>query len=181
MDGRYFSVFALFLFSVSASAQVFLATDVIRDPQGANLITIETPDSAFLEDRGTLVQQNREASRLILSQASQIDYFYSRILNALNHSQILYPQPGYDFQGCKNDILAFVLTHQRYRIYVCAASFVRFPTYWMGQVFIHESAHVAGYGDECDATRIEVGAMRASGRDIFFRNGYMDRCGITSP
>lgn len=41
-----------------------------------------------------------------------------------------------------------------------------------------EGAHLDNYGDECDATKIEVYAMRTSGVGLAFKNGYWVRCGI---
>jgi len=45
------------------------------------------------------------------------------------------------------------------------------------QVLVHEMDHVVGYADECDATRLEVAAMKARGKD-YFENGYVAGCGI---
>lgn len=104
---------------------------------------------------------------------------YFSIKFALGRSKVHWPDPGYTFVGCGKNTLAFAFVGGTH-IYLCR-KLLDHPKYKIpeiGQTIIHEAAHNDGYGNECDATRIEVNSMRASKEGVRYRNGYWQRCNI---
>ncbi len=90
------------------------------------------------------------------------------------------PAPGEDLRQCVKDkaVLAFVMTNSPETIHICSRALQNTSKNKMAQILIHEISHVAGVHNECMATKIEVTAMRMSGKDLAFKNGYMQACGI---
>lgn len=163
-------------------------TDILTDPAAAD----QVPRKGFSSD--TFIEgltafsydqqaaEGRSLARVILSEAYaklNNDLFVT-VFKSLEGANIVYPKPGYDFQGCSEGVLAFVLFiggQPQNNMYLCSLVFGK-ETRGIAQTIIHESAHVAGLSNECHATIVEVAAMRLSGRGLSFQNGYMSECGI---
>jgi|GEM_PF-3792884 len=71
----------------------------------------------------------------------------------------------------------FVKSTKGTTIYVCQGS-ENEPIGAKAQFLIHESSHLAGMKNECDATRMEIEAMTLGAGAPADRNGYADRCGL---
>ena len=93
----------------------------------------------------------------------------------LRSAQIAWPSGDQTFRGCKEKTLAYAYIGGPKRIYLCRLSY-EFNEKGLAQILVHESAHLQGYKDECDATFIEVGAVRWAGEDLAFKNAYWDSC-----
>lgn len=104
---------------------------------------------------------------------------FNTMQGALDHATIRVAKKGKSFKECVQDkaVLAFVMSNHPNTIHVCPRAAAADPKS-LAQVLIHETAHVVGIHDECKATATEVTAMRGSGANLAFKNGYMKRCGI---
>jgi hypothetical protein len=104
------------------------------------------------------------------------------VARSLSSATIAMPEPGKTFQACK-DIpgrLAYVMTGGS-TIYLCPRALDgTYSDKGLGQILVHESAHVSGIYDECGATQIEVQTMYRTQAGLQFKNGYWDRCGLTA-
>ncbi len=98
---------------------------------------------------------------------------------ALGRAKIDVPPHGRELKACVQDprTLAFVNMLDPGVIHVCGRASGA-DEKRLGQVLIHETAHVVGIEDECNATRVEVAVERGTGHRLPFRNGYMEKCGI---
>ena len=164
-------------------------SDVFTNPNSIDQVVhpmsrmnILFPEDYSIEARESLVAEGRTLAQQILGEAAPrvSTRLLWNVLGSLNGSKITYPKPGYDFRACEGGMLAFVYFHgnsPEHNIYLCSLVLNRGVTV-VAQTLAHESGHVNGFRNECDATRIEVTAMRFSGRDLAFRNGYMSSCGI---
>lgn len=141
--------------------------------------------SSFLGTREK-VEKGRSFGSYVLSLASDYDHGkYNDLFDSLApfiwKADIKWPKNGYDFKGCDENTLAFVILKggkPLQTIYLCANAIENYSAgKSMAQILIHETAHLAGFSDECDATTIEVGAMLFSGEGLAFRNAYMEKCG----
>lgn len=102
----------------------------------------------------------------------------ARIYQRLSRAKIFYVSSAENFPDCGPGGLAFVYPRRRNpEIYLCEFYKTLRPSQ-KAQTLIHESAHLAGIIDECDATQVEVEAMRASGEGLGYRNRYVRRCQI---
>ncbi|MBI3552584.1 MAG: hypothetical protein HY077_08690 [Elusimicrobia bacterium] len=99
---------------------------------------------------------------------------------ALLGASIVIPDYDSDFAACTTGTVGFVYMGTS-DIYLCNDT-VYGPDSsnqnFVAQVLAHESAHVEGYDNECDASAVEMQAMNASGAGLAFRNWYMDQCGL---
>lgn len=168
-------------FILFQSATVF--ADVFDDPRAADEIEVQIEAQSLL-GRNEFVKQGRAISFTILAKAKENtnssfwSSLYGKITNILDDRDIIWPKPGFDLRACGENILAFVIPKFSRNIFLCAHSF-SMSTKALGQTLIHESSHLVGYMNECDATRIEVNAMIGSGDGLEYRNIYMDKCGIS--
>ena len=164
-------------------------TDVLTDPGAVEQVLRKDAsfDENYLQEfvigqRDQLVNEGIAFARNAFTDAAPkaSNNLLWRVLSNLKASQVIYPKPGHDFGGCKENILAFVMFHgcvPEHNIYLCHRV-LQSSVHAVGQTISHESAHTTGFFNECDATKIEVATMRLSGRGLAFRNGYMDRCGL---
>jgi hypothetical protein len=61
-------------------------------------------------------------------------------------------------------------------VYVCPRGLQ--PAVNLVQTLVHETAHVFGLKNECDATKIEVGMYRLANTPLAYTNGYMTDCNL---
>ena len=137
----------------------------------------EDVDFSHLETaRKLAIEILKLASSKSSGQAKEV---FDSVAKALEHVHFDYPEPGHDLQQCarERDVLAFVITYDPSQIHFCRRALQPFGQKKLAQILIHETSHVIGVTDECEATRIEVAAMRAT-RGLAFKNGYWDRCRI---
>ena len=129
--------------------------------------------------------QGIEKAKLILSQAyartnsSEYEGIFSKAYSKLHSVTIKLPPSGYDFASCSENTMDYTPTYGR-TIYICRqiVDGAEYQVEELAQILIHELAHTVGYSNECDASSIEVSAMRLSDTGLKFRNGYLKRCGI---
>ena len=100
---------------------------------------------------------------------------YSSIYTKVSNP-ILLPAKGKDFELCRGAMVAYTVPRLSPYIYLCARS-LYFDELGVAQTLIHEAAHLAGYINECDATRIERAAMRSAGYTPY-TNDYVTPCGL---
>jgi hypothetical protein len=84
---------------------------------------------------------------------------------------------GHEFRTCGPDVVAFTEPRSSRDIFICGALRRQEPLV-IAQTLIHESAHLAGYATECQATVMEAAAMTLSGVGLAVKNEYMDQCGL---
>lgn len=159
------------------------APDVINDPDaGTEVISHLPPRFTSHSTDETVTLWTRRADSILERARAKNDADWNPVFKgvrrALGRATIKWPRPGMDLRGCKDRVLAFVIPFVP-TIHLCAgAVYGVYGEKGMAQILIHESAHVARHFDECDATRIEVNAMRMADEGIAFRNGYWQRCGM---
>lgn len=135
--------------------------------------------------RGSSLETARRHAQTLLHSAGKkasdprAATLFGSMANALGRASLDVPPPGRDLKACVEDprTLAYVNTLTPGVIHICARA-SRASAKRLGQVLIHETAHVVGVHDECAATRIEVAVQRAAGGRLSFKNGYMKGCGI---
>lgn len=163
------------------------AVDVFDDPSAADEIHLPPDDKWVLLDARAVITSGIQRCHGLLTAARSRtsgtwNSIFSNVQSEFSGSTIRWTEPGYDFKACSGNTLAFVI-RGRDDIHVCSAVLYGNLRQFsepkpLGQIFIHEAAHLEGYWDECEASRVEVNGMKASGEGIAFRNGYLDRCGI---
>lgn len=157
--------------------------DVIDDPRGADERPSDVePRFDAAGTRDTVGRWSRRAFSVLAAARGAAGGpwrgIFSAVSGALSRSQVSWPAPGRDFQACGESTLAFVFRGGS-TIHLCArVAHGRVSDKAAAQILIHEAAHVQGYYNECEATRVEVNAMTLSGEGLAFRNDYMPRCGI---
>lgn len=131
------------------------------------------------------VTQGKTLARQVLAEAyaqaatqnwqSIFSQNYSKLANVTVH----WPNAGYDFTHCGTYTIAFTTLYGN-DIYLCRRTIDEswFQLGELAQTLVHEGAHTIGYGNECDASRIEVSAMRLSSTGLKYRNGYLESCRI---
>lgn len=134
---------------------------------------------------GEWLNSGRAQAKNVLAQAAEalrgksVRTIMVNIYNKLGRVTLHVPPAGYNFKGCSTGTLAFTFVNGN-DIYICRAvvddSF--FGVDELAQILVHEGAHDVGYANECDATIIEVAAMRLSNVGLRFKNGYWERCNI---
>ena len=133
---------------------------------------------------GSIEKARRKAEGILRSAAeragdTQTREIFRTMETALGRAKIDMPPAGHELKACARDrrTLAFVNMLERGVIHVCGRA-AGASENRLGQILIHETAHLVGIEDECSATRIEVAAQRGTGHRLSFRNGYMKGCGI---
>jgi len=155
---------------------VIEAKDILKK----NAAPKEIPRKNFKKTRhmanyGAVVQRCWNAAVSYLRQASE----YTEISNtadAVYDARVNFPHEGYDYNKCGGSTLAYA--YPGGNIYLCAVLLDNGDPDAIIQTIIHEGAHVAGYRNECTATKIEVVTMRTAGGGLAYRNDYMNPCGI---
>ena len=193
---KKFSQIALLIFfalSLGGCAQEKIETLPSRDPKNSiDLVDasnanefVDSAESKLLKGRDVETETVRNLALTILNEASDRSSIpeatiYKTVSLALKYAAFKLPPPGKDLRQCltEKNVLAFVMSSQLGTIHLCARALKGTSWKKLAQIFIHEATHVAGVRDECISTRIEVGAMRNSGRGLSFKNGYMQRCGV---
>jgi hypothetical protein len=180
---------AILSFCVLLSIQAFAET--VTDPKDALLVpdpesavelftfgSSETSQDKTWVDQG-LFKSHAVLSRAIRKSSSQWRSVLQGVRGSLTQATVKWPAAGSNFSYCakKPTTLAFVILGGSY-VFLCRRVFREswFELEELGQVLIHEAAHVKGYGDECIATRIEIAAMRYSGEGVAFENSYWGPC-----
>ncbi len=102
---------------------------------------------------------------------------YRKMVLYLYTANIHTPPSGQNFSECKADTLAYVLPYKPDDIYICSTLLGQ-PSLLVAQVLVHESAHLIGVHDECQATTFEFFAMKAAGLSLLNRS-YADQCGLS--
>ncbi|MCG2725079.1 MAG: hypothetical protein L6420_02270 [Elusimicrobia bacterium] len=188
----------IFLPDFPSKEKSILAPDITDDPDAANEISVDPsyksvlPLKSGLGEVKKLLAQSEQESREILAAASngkpyKWQIIFGKVRSVLYGTVVLPPSPGFNFNHCVEnpDSASFVIPILSNRIiFICAKTV--YYNEWdnettakvLSQLIIHEGAHLTGYYNECDATRIEVNAMRWSGRGLAFINGYMDICDV---
>lgn len=103
---------------------------------------------------------------------------FQKVQDGLKQSTLSWPRDGYDFTKCTNTqeqglTLAYVMDDRENKIYLCATLKHRTNPF-IAQTLIHQTAHLLGYHDECDATMVEVGAMRWSHQGLVYRHNLCE-------
>lgn len=185
-----------FMFSVSAKAhfngpklrsevKVEEELEQVADP-GAEavlwLITTREQRATFVENKRNevlnLLTNLVNNSRISTSARSK----YSEVYSALKNAIIKWPDPGNEFKQCLvtnegngqtfKGCAAYAVISQG-TMWLCNKILVQ--EYYVVETMIHEAAHLAGYGNECDATLIEYSALNHAGRTVY---GNIYKCGF---
>lgn len=166
-----------------AAAGFLLAPDVFDDPPPGD--ELRTQNALFGPRIGAeLVAAALEKTLAMLAiagaQAPAADRgAFERIAAALAQARIDWPAPGRQFASCRKDERQAYVIYRTKELRLCHdAVHNRPPVNYLVQLLVHEGAHLVDIRDECEATRLEVAAMRLSGEGIEFRNAYMERCGL---
>jgi|CXWL01.1.fsa_nt_gi hypothetical protein len=160
------------------------APDVLTDPSSADEVRSATLqfDSQALNADGN-IRAGIENSHSILNTAREKSSgnwrsIFTNVQGRLNGTTVTWPNRGQDFKACRANTLAFVIRGIN-KIHLCAGlAHGGQSANYLAQTLIHEGAHLAQFWNECEATKVEVNAMRVSGVGLAFRNGYMAKCGI---
>lgn len=184
---------------VWAGPSLPLVTDVRTDPAAKEEVPIEPSSPDFkglfglstsgpveLVDMGATVTDavfQSAHKHLAVSREVRRQKWGSLMLNvqsSFQTAQIVIPSEGTDFKSCieNQGTLAFVMLGEPV-IYVCRGALTGdYDRLGMGQILAHEAAHVYGIADECEATSVEITAMRESRYGLQFKNGYYEKCGF---
>ena len=158
------------------SKKVFCALKFATILMGINLaVTSSAKADDLSTERALAVQILLKAASNAGSVALQNKFL--QMSQILQSAPLNVPPDGSDFQNCDAGKLAYTAPTISNGIYICNLLQSQGSLY-IAQVLIHESAHLAGYPNECDATTIEMAAMNASGVGLVMRNAYMDGCGL---
>ena len=104
--------------------------------------------------------------------------FYD-VSHRLRNAQIAYPDSG-DWNQCTGTREAIRHSSMPNIIFICErfAGCTDCSVKKLAQLLIHEAAHVANYSNECDASKIEIKAMRVAGEGVAYVSSYVEGCGI---
>lgn len=110
---------------------------------------------------------------------SSLTALYDQVHAQFDRMVVHWPNAGYDYTRCGSTTLAYTFVGDN-NVYLCRRMITEavWQTNELAQTLIHEAAHNVGYGNECDATSIEVGAMRRSSIGLTYKNGYYFNCGF---
>lgn len=176
------------LSSESAHYPYIPGVDVLTDPHAADLVESNSEAAGYTEAEAvSKISAGRSTALTYISQARQNPKMSADVLTILGQlstklsaTPIVYPTPGQDFKGCDEGTLAFVIPSKSNRMFICAyvlnTEFSEAKPF--AQIMSHETAHLIGYHNECDATLIELLVMFGSGEGTAFRNGYVSKCGF---
>ena len=175
---------ATVLMAPEMSGVTIAAPDVLTDPSSADEIRNATLqfDRQSTDSTGGVNAGIRKSHSILSSARGNSSGtwpgIFGNVQGRLRGTTVTWPNSGQDFRACSANTLAFVIRGIN-KIHLCArVARGSVSENYMAQVLIHESAHLAQYLNECDATRVEVNAMRTSGAGLAFRNGYMTQCRI---
>lgn len=77
---------------------------------------------------------------------------------------------------CKHGRVAYTVPYQRsYAMLFCAPA-LNMTTEELTQVLIHESVHMTGITDECQATALELEVTQAQFQKIYYKSDYVKSC-----
>lgn len=109
-------------------------------------------------------------------------YYYSKAYDALRSARVKFPDPGNDFVQCLvtnegngqvfHGCSAYAVIEDG-AMWMCNKMLVQ--EYYVVEAMIHEAAHLAGFSNECEATKIEYSALNHAGRTVY---GNIYRCGF---
>jgi hypothetical protein len=141
----------------------------------------ETAADGSAAKSGLTASVRNEIRNILARNASQGSYQnnYIRMYNAWSRGIGVSVAPrGRDFTYCVKhpDTLAYTYVGT-YQIFLCKLEVEGYPESHTVQTLIHETAHVAGYENECMATRLERTALRKVGKTPF-TNAYVAQCGL---
>lgn len=155
--------------------------NIVSDPDAIIEIPLRNP-SAFESNKTAFTDEVNDMVTEILEDNAQKKPYakaYEKMSSAWNKGIMIRSQKrGYDFTYCINhpNVIAFAIAGER-NIYMCRLLIEEMDSQDTAQTLIHETAHVVGYTNECDVTKLELTAMEKSGLTPY-RNGYADRCGL---
>ncbi len=184
----WFTAF-LFLFGcgshssdTATSVQESAPSDLISTSNAADIVLADEPLEMI---QLNILEKAKEVALSILGTAAEqsappMDALFRSMIAALARVNFDTPPTGKDLRECKQNkaVLAFVMLQSPNTIHLCARSLRTTSAKKLAQVLIHETSHVVGVHDECQATQVEITAMRASKAGLAFKNGYMQRCGL---
>lgn len=145
-----------------------------------------------MAQRSVFVEKQRSKARETLAAAyhnkkasQKAKDIYLRLWRRLGDVVINYPEPGQNFQLCKaklstsigvvvNGAAAFAYQNM---IYLCDSELRR--EYTLVETLVHETAHVIGYENECDAESISTSAMNHGGQAVYGSLSYYQACRLT--
>lgn len=156
------------------------APDILTDAQYAEIQ--KTPaESYFGEDKARFTPSVKARVANILSRnAARGEYrgVYSRMYQRWMRGVPVRMASGpKDFAACDQTTLAYTYSGGGSPIYLCRTEIREYSEIHTVESLIHEMAHVVGYDDECDATRLERTALQKLGMTPF-TNGYVAKCGL---
>lgn len=137
-------------------------------------------------NRRMSIVELEEARRIAMTTAVKANYFtliedrsvLNQLFNKLKTVRLNVPDMGYDFTTCQPNTLAYVEMYiDNNTINLCYLSLIG-TTEKLAQTLIHESAHLIGHEDECDASRIELLVFRLANKPLVYRNNYLESCGL---
>jgi hypothetical protein len=178
----FMAFFALNRCGISPLTEEEAVPDFFNHPDATQVVDSQ---ERFLRSGGNSIESARKHAEGILIESaknaadSDTRGLFQTMATALGKATINTPPPGKDLKSCQQDsrVLAFVNLLQPGIINVCGRAASANESR-LSQVLIHETAHVVGIHDECNATKVEVAVMRAANGRLPFRNGYMKKCGI---
>ena len=103
---------------------------------------------------------------------------FSRMAQTLDRTALAMAPNGRNFSQCRPNVLSFMAHGSPYRIIYVCQHLIAQPSIVISQTLIHETAHLIGYTNDCDATRLEIEAMVKSGEPQYYENLYVERCGL---
>jgi hypothetical protein len=121
----------------------------------------------------------KKTEEYLANQTAEVRQIITSTHEHLRGAVVNWSKPGYDFKGCTDNVLAFVLPLRMEQvIYLCSVLAYSNNVKAIAQTLIHESAHLSGFRNECAASVIEVLAMLSSGEGLAYENSYLDDCKI---
>jgi hypothetical protein len=144
----------------------------------ANFVTLFMPTSAFADkasDAKILAVKTLQAAVASGGGSENLKAGFKRALEVLEPAPIFSAPHGRDYGYCLKDPKTIAFVPRDGDIYVCKKA-LKLSTEALAQSLIHEAAHVAGYKSECDATKLEVYAMKLAGKEIAVENKYFKSC-----
>ena len=133
-------------------------------------------DSFNMEKARTIAQQI--AYRAMLNSHLENHEIIKKVYLKIGSVRFNTPDYGYDFTSCAPMTLAYVEMYKDPNtINLCHLSLIG-SIEKLAQTLIHESAHLIGLEDECDASRVELLLFRLSRSPLVYKNNYLNQCGL---
>ncbi len=161
------------LTSIGARAETPIPT---RNPVGESTKFKRQPPQTWVALG--LREAQRIARAMAIVRTAPYREHFAAISAALSHAEVVWKETG-DYPACGAKTMAYVLGREP-RIHLCAIV-MRHPDFGvdaLAQTLIHEGAHLAGFRRECDATKLEIAAVRFVTDGLAYRNAYMPGCGL---